>query len=64
MTRNFPRGAFSSMSFVTVLPPAICYPINSRIPKASIGYRYQDNHTQMTMRWQNSIAMPALFTDD
>jgi len=25
MTRNFPRGAFLSMSFVTLLPPALCY---------------------------------------
>ena len=24
MTRNFPRGAFLSMSFVTLLPPAAC----------------------------------------
>jgi hypothetical protein len=25
MTRNLPRGAFLSMSFVTLLPPALCY---------------------------------------
>ena len=51
MTRNFPRGAFLSMSFVTLLPPPLCYFHQLQNPKSVLSIGTKITTRSDRMRW-------------
>jgi hypothetical protein len=51
MTRNLPRGAFLSMSFVTLLPPALCYFHQLQNPQSALGIGTKITTRSDRMRW-------------